>query len=127
MKSSDFLIPDADDLMESQNAVTVQFNNDMQAETSNARQVELAESWKIGNKISAKNLKLIIDTLTFKDDFHDILLGMDVIDNVTYFSETDVGISGTNIEGPKLKVNFKDGYASTKDVIIQVGSLGMAK
>ncbi|MGL5246267.1 MAG: hypothetical protein ACRC8C_01715 [Mycoplasmoidaceae bacterium] len=107
--------------------MTGKFNKAMTDALDNAAQVALAESWKVGDKISADNLTVIKNDLKFTDADGKEIFGTDVIENVEYFTKTTVGVAGSSISGPKLRVIFKSGYTSDKEVSIQVGSLGTAK
>ncbi|MGL5246260.1 MAG: hypothetical protein ACRC8C_01680 [Mycoplasmoidaceae bacterium] len=93
-------------------------------------QTELAATWTVGKPIFSPFTeleKLTINNLVFIDGSNQTLLGFDVVETITFKTETTIPVAGEIIKGPVLNITLKKGYSSANPLTITISDLGPAK
>lgn len=103
-----------------ENAITNSLTNKMGEAITKEEKQALADSWKVGDEIPEYAKNSIKDLLIFKGGNEEFKYD-DAVKNVYFETKTQITVDGL-IKGPKLRINFKNGY--TGDVTIQTGIIG---
>ncbi|MGL5591514.1 MAG: hypothetical protein ACRDCF_02135 [Mycoplasmoidaceae bacterium] len=124
--TSIILTPDIDELTNATNEVTKLMKEEMESVLTYDAKKSIAQSWKNEELLAPKYSDLIKSILKFNNEEGDLIIGVHVIEKITFNSVTTLPSYDQVINGPELKVHLTSEYTSKDEIIIQVGSLGTA-